>query len=449
MTTVENKKITILGAARSGIAAARLLKKQRARVFVSDFAPADHKQFEIEFLKKENIPCEFNIHSEKVFDADFVVLSPGIPKKSAIVENIISKGIPVYSELEVASWFCRSPIIAITGSNGKTTTTSLLGKMLRAKFTHSIVAGNIGEAFSDYVLESDESHWAAVEVSSFQLETIHSFHPHIVILLNLSPNHLDWYESYKEYIGAKTQILKNLDHDDYLIYNLDDKLICEIVKECPAKKLSFSLNITNALASSHNNVLHLDGKSLIRTEEIKLNGSHNYQNAMAATIAADIAGINRSSIIKVLKTFEGVEHRLEYVTDINGVHFIYDSKATTVESLQVALTSFRSPIILIAGGKDKGGDYSKINHLISKNVRRAVLIGAAKDRMADTWDDLIPLCRSDSLAEAIKIALDQAKPGENVLLSPACSSFDMFKDFEDRGQKFKEIVRTLKKKYEN
>ena len=449
MMTVENKKITVLGAARSGIAAARLLKKKKARVFVSDCAPADHKQFEIEFLKNENIPCEFNIHSEKVFNADFVVLSPGIPKKSAIVENIISKGIPVYSELEVASWFCRSPIIAITGSNGKTTTTSLLGKMLRSKFTQSIVAGNIGEAFSDYVLESDESQWAVVEVSSFQLETIHSFHPHIVILLNLSPNHLDWYESYKEYIEAKTQILKNLDYDDYLIYNLDDKLICEIVQKNPAKKLSFSLNKTNALASSHNNALHLDGKSLIRTEEIKLNGSHNYQNAMAATIAADIAGINRSSIIKVLKKFGGVEHRLEYVTEINGVHFINDSKATTVESLQVALTSFRSPIILIAGGKDKGGDYSKINHLISKNVRRAVLIGAAKDRMADTWDDLIPLFKSDSLAEAIKIAFDQAKPGENVLLSPACSSFDMFKDFEDRGQKFKEIVRTLKKKYEN
>jgi UDP-N-acetylmuramoylalanine--D-glutamate ligase len=447
--TVENKKITILGAARSGIAAARLLKKKNARVFVSDYAPADHKQSEIEFLKNENIDYEFNVHSGKVFDADFVVLSPGIPKKSAIVENIISKGIPVYSELEVASWFCRSPIIAITGSNGKTTTTSLLGKMLRSKFTRSIVAGNIGEAFSDYVLESEESQWAAVEVSSFQLETIHSFHPHIVILLNLSPNHLDWYENYSEYVAAKIQILKNLDRDDFLIYNIDDELICENVQKCPAKKLSFSLNKANALASSHNNALYLKGKSLIRTEEIKLKGSHNYQNAMAASIAADIAGINSLSIIKILKTFEGVEHRLEYVTDINGVHFINDSKATTVESLQVALTSFRSPIILIAGGKDKGGDYSKINHLISKNVRGAVLIGATKDRMAATWSDLIPLYRSDSLAEATKIALEQAKPGENVLLSPACSSFDMFKDFEDRGQKFKEIVRTLKEKYEN
>jgi UDP-N-acetylmuramoylalanine--D-glutamate ligase len=355
----------------------------------------------------------------------------------------------VYSELEVASWFCRSPIIAITGSNGKTTTTSLLGKMLRSKFAQSIVAGNIGEAFSDYVLESEESHWAVVEVSSFQLETIHSFHPHIVILLNLSPNHLDWYESYSEYVGAKFQILKNLDRDDFLIYNLDDELICENVQKCPAKKLSFSLNKTNALASTHNNAIYLKGNSLIRTEEIKLNGSHNYQNAMAATIAADIAGINRLSIIKILKTFEGVDHRLEYVTDIKGVHFINDSKATTVESLQVALTSFRSPIILIAGGKDKGGDYSKLNHLISKNVRGVVLIGAAKDRMAATWSDLVPLYRSDSLAEAIKIALEQARPGENVLLSPGCSSFDMFKDFEDRGQKFKEIVITLKEKYEN
>ena len=449
MKNVGNKSVVILGAARSGLAAARLLNKKGARVFVSDHAAAEDKQAELNILKNEGIKFEFGTHSEKIFEADFVVLSPGIQKTSAIVKNIMAKRISLYSELEVAYWFCKSPIIAITGSNGKTTTTSLLGEMLKAESPGSIVAGNIGDAFSDHVEESKESDWAVVEVSSFQLETIDTFHPQIVILLNLAPNHLDWYKSYNDYVNAKMLIMKNLNSNDYLIFNKDDSLLSEKVENCPARKLTFSLSDAAAGTFLQDNTLFVNERPLIATEEIKLRGFHNYQNSMAASLAAILAGIKKDTIKKVLREFKGIEHRLEFVTEINGVFFINDSKATTVESLAVALTSFESPIILIAGGKDKGSDYSKLNQLIIENTKHVVLIGAAKSKMAKAWDKIISLHPAETLTEAIEKAFDLASPGDNILLSPACSSFDMFKDFEDRGRSFKEIVRQLKNKYEN
>ena len=340
-------------------------------------------------------------------------------------------------------------MIAITGSNGKTTTTTLLGEMLRTETPQSIVAGNIGNALSDFVLESKESNWAALEVSSFQLETIDKFHPRVVVILNLAPNHLDWYDSYEDYIHAKLLILKNLQKDDYLIYNADDALLNEKVQRCPAKKKTFSLSKINASIFIKQNAIVSEGKNLIPTDQIRLQGNHNYLNVMAASLAAKIAGIDEQHIIRVLQDFEGVEHRLEFVTDIRDVKFINDSKATTVESLGVALTSFKTPIILIAGGKDKGSDYSKVNNLLIENVREVVLIGSAKEKMSEAWQNIISIHKADTLSHAVQIAFDLARPGENVLLSPACSSFDMFKDFEERGKKFKEIVHKMKLKYEN
>ena len=449
MIDVKDKTIVVLGAARSGLAAAILLQKKQANVFVSDNAEENQKKTEMQILQDQQINYEFGQHSNKVFDADFVVLSPGIPSQSAIVQELLSKNIPVYSELEIASWFCASPIIAITGSNGKTTTTTLLGEMLRTESPQSIVAGNIGNAFSEVVLESEESNWAAVEVSSFQLETIDNFHPRVVIILNLAPNHLDWYDSYEDYINAKLLILKNLQDGDYLIYNADDKLLHEKVRNCPAKKKTFSLQDTNASIFVHKNEIIYEDKILIKTDEIRLNGNHNYQNAMAASLAAKIAGIDDQTISRVLKDFKGVEHRLEFVSEVKGISFINDSKATTVESLGVALTSFQTPIILIAGGKNKGSDYGKLNTLIGENVREVILIGSAKEKMSEAWRAIVPIHLSDTLTDAVEMAYRLAKPGENVLLSPSCSSFDMFKDFEDRGKKFKEIVYKLKFKHEN
>jgi UDP-N-acetylmuramoylalanine--D-glutamate ligase len=449
MINVKDKTVTILGAARSGIAAAKLLKQKQARVFVSDLAAKDQKSLEIQTLEDEKIDFEFGQHSKIILDADFAVLSPGIPRHLPVVQNLISKKIPVYSEIEIASWFCVSPIIAITGSNGKTTTTTLIGEMLRAETPQSIVAGNIGSALSDFVLTSDENIWATVEVSSFQLETIDTFHPRVAIILNLAPNHLDWYDSFEDYVEAKLLILKNLQEEDYLIYNADDELLSEKVNHCPANKMTFSLQNKDASIFLDGGKLISDDKNLIGTNEIKLNGNHNYQNAMAAILAAKIAGIKDESISKVLKEFKGVEHRLEYVGEIEGITFMNDSKATTIESLAVALTSFETPIILIAGGKDKGSDYSKLNNLIAENVRQVILIGTAKDKMSKAWKDIVPVHLSDTLGDAVEAAFKMAVTGETVLLSPACSSFDMFNDFEDRGKQFKETVYKLKFKYEN
>jgi UDP-N-acetylmuramoylalanine--D-glutamate ligase len=446
---LKNKRVVIMGAARSGLAAARLLQSQGADVFVSDSAAPETKQVEREILKQNNIPSEFGGHSQKIESAELVVLSPGIPRTIKPIQSFLQRNIPVYSEIEVASWFCRSPIIAVTGSNGKTTTTTLLGEMIKYRFPEAIVAGNIGRAFSDYLPVAPESKWVVLEVSSFQLETIDRFHPLIVILLNLAPNHLDWYASYEEYVNAKLRIIKNLEKKDYLIYNYDDELICRKIAGCPAEKFSFSLKTKSARAYMAEGRIFIGNNHLIRTADIRLKGSHNYQNAMAAALAASQAGISQKGIVHILKTFTGVEHRLEYVTSINQVHFINDSKATTVESLAVALTSFNTPIVLIAGGKDKGSDYTKLIRLLKENVRMAILIGSAKEKINQAWRDTIPLKTSGNLEEAVELAFKSARPGENILLSPACSSYDMFKDFEERGKRFKEIVHKLKIKYEN
>ena len=449
MIDIKDKKIVILGAARSGLAAAKLLHKKQAVVFVSDHADQSEKQEAIKILRDQQISYEFGQHSDKVFEADLVVLSPGISSRLKIVWELRSKGIPVFSELEIASWFCASPIIAVTGSNGKTTTTTLLGEMLRTEMPQSIVAGNIGNAFSDFVLDSNKSNWAAIEVSSFQLETIDTFHPRVVVILNLAPNHLDWYDSFEDYIRAKLFVLKNLQKDDYLIYNADDTLLEDRIRSSPAKKKTFSLSKSNATFFKEKNKLILEEQILITTDQIRLNGNHNYQNAMAAALAAKIAGIDDQNIVSVLSSFKGVEHRLEFVVEIKGVNFINDSKATTVESLSVALTSFKTPIILIAGGKDKGSDYHKLDDLISKHVREIVLIGSAREKMSAAWQHLCSLHQSETLSDAVELAFRLAKPGENVLLSPACSSFDMFQDYEDRGKQFKEIVNRVKSEYEN
>jgi UDP-N-acetylmuramoylalanine--D-glutamate ligase len=243
--------------------------------------------------------------------------------------------------------------------------------------------------------------------------------------------------------------MKNLTESDYLIYNADDELLSEKVHDCPAIKRTFSVQEKSASIFLENDNIICEDKNLIHINQIQLKGFHNYQNAMAGILAAKIAGTDDQNIVKVLKSFRGVEHRLEYVREIEGVNFINDSKATTLESLAVALTSFQSPIVLIAGGKDKGSDYSKLNKLISENVRQVILIGSAKEKMSESWHDIVPVHLSDSLADAVETAFGLAESGENILLSPACSSFDMFKDFEDRGKQYKELVYNLKFKHEN
>ena len=444
MREIKGKHITILGAARSGIAAADLLFRQGAEVFVSDIAKEEIKNNEINKLKGLGIPFEFGKHSDRVFDSDFVVLSPGIPVASDIVQKILKLNIPVLSEIEIASWFCKSPMIAVTGSNGKTTTTTLIGEMLKTEQPQRIQAGNIGNPFASQVLNSVEDNWTVIEVSSFQLETIEEFHPKVVVLLNLAPNHLDRYEgNYEKYVSAKLNILKNLNQDDFIIYNFDDRLLSEKIQYSKAQKLSFSTLNKNADAFLSDSILMIENAELIDTKIIKLNGIHNYMNSMAAVLASRKAGISKDSIIKILQEFSGVEHRLEFVREFNGIDYVNDSKATTVESLAVALQSFDHPIVLIAGGKDKGSDFSKLNPLIGKYTREVILIGVAKEKMSNSWAKIKPVHFADTLEEAVMMATQIAKEKDTVLLSPACASFDMFTDYEDRGKQFKSIVNNL------
>lgn len=446
---VRGKRVSVLGAARSGLAAARLLKNMGALVFVSDLAERQKKEEAAVFLEREGIPFEFGAHSARIFQADFCVLSPGIPVASEVVQTMLKKGIPVYSEIEVASWFFKGPLIAVTGSNGKTTTTTLIGEMLRQKYPQAAVAGNIGQPFSDFVEGSAEDVWGVVEVSSFQLETIETFHPNQVVLLNFAPNHLDRYPDYEAYVEAKWRVTMNLDENDVLVYNAAD---AEIVRRLPmlsCQKQGFHIEgDTSAQAYFAENALFLNGQKLIDVREMSLRGLHNYMNAMAAALAARTAGISVDDIRQVLRNFKGVEHRLEFVRELDGVKFINDSKATTVESLYYALQSFDQPIILIAGGKDKGSDFTRLNDSIAQKVKALVLIGKAADKMLQAWGHLKPTVTPKTLREAVEKAFELAEPGDVVLLSPACASFDMFRDFEDRGRQFKQIVQQLRGKHE-
>jgi UDP-N-acetylmuramoylalanine--D-glutamate ligase len=441
---VKGKRITILGAARSGLAAARLLGNQGAQVFVSDSAPEDKKQNEVAALRRSGIDYEFGQHSERAFAADLMILSPGIPVQSYVVQRFIKSGTPVYSEIEMAAQFCRSPFIAVTGSNGKTTTTTLIGEMLKKQFPRAFMAGNIGTAFSEYALASTPDSYGVVEVSSFQLETIDRFHPHQAVALNFAPNHLDRYPSYDDYLKAKWRITKNLGKGDRLIYNASDELLSQWAARCPAQQIGFDIRGRKQFAAIYDGqAIFLEGEKIIEVSAMPLRGEHNYMNAMAAGLAALGAGVPQAAIHEVLATFKGVEHRLEFVAEIAGVKYINDSKATTVESLAVALKSFTEPIILIAGGKDKGSDFTTLNNLLRERAKEIILIGKATEKMSAAWQGVKPIYCAGSLQDAVNRAEHSAVAGDVVLLSPACASYDMFIDFEDRGRQFKNLVNQL------
>ncbi|RMH63132.1 MAG: UDP-N-acetylmuramoyl-L-alanine--D-glutamate ligase [Calditrichaeota bacterium] len=439
---VRGKHITVLGAARSGVAAALLLHAHGARVFVSDMAPEAHKADAARQLKEAGIEYEFGLHSGRVFQSQAVVLSPGIPYATTVVQALVKNDIPVVSEIEAAWWFNKSPLIGVTGSNGKTTTTTLIGAMLRQKEPESIVAGNIGTPFSALVEQTAPGRWAVVELSSFQLETIRTFKPRVAVVLNFSPNHLNRYPSYEAYQDAKWRITMRCDADDLLVYNADDPLLAERAVRHSARTAAFSLH-EQADASLVEGELFLRGRALLPVAEMGLKGKHNYMNALAAALAASEAGVSDAQIAATLRQFTGLEHRLEQVRTVDDVLYVNDSKATTVESLYWALQSFDAPVILIAGGQDKGSDFTRLNDLIRKHVRRVILIGTAADKMEAAWQGVTELERAGNMEEAVQKARAGAQRGDVVLLSPACASFDMFDDYEARGRIFKNIVKGL------
>ncbi|GAB4376875.1 MAG: UDP-N-acetylmuramoyl-L-alanine--D-glutamate ligase [Calditrichia bacterium] len=440
-------RVAVLGAARSGISVALLLAQSGSAVLLSEVKDRSALSLPMEEIFRHSIQLETGGHSDALLDSDLICISPGLPLDLPILQKAREKGIPVVGELEVASWFCPAPIIAVTGSNGKTTTTALTGSILKQFTPTTIVAGNIGMPFSRYVQNLTSDGLAVLEVSSFQLETIYSFHPHIAVIMNLTANHLDRYADFEDYARAKLNILKNMENEDILIYNGDDPYLRKTISAVAPRAMVFSQNAhesEGAYREENSLIINYQNKRIaIAVAKTHLRGAHNYYNMMAAALIAVIRGVPEDIIQRQIEQFPGVEHRLEVVRKLNGVIFVNDSKATTIDSLAWALRSFKEPIILIAGGKYKGGDFSELNPLLKNKVRLAVLIGQAAERMAQSWQGVIPVQHAGSLGEAVNLAYAEAQSGDVVLLSPACSSFDMFSDYEDRGRKFKELVARL------
>jgi UDP-N-acetylmuramoylalanine--D-glutamate ligase len=445
---------TILGAARSGLAVARLLRGEGARVFVSDSRPADASADAIALLDGIGAEYEFGGHTDRALEADAMILSPGVPDTIPIVRAAAGRGLAITNEIEIAWRRCRAPIVAITGTNGKTTTTELAGHIFRTSGRRTHVAGNVGLPFSEVVPLADESSIVVLELSSFQLEHISTFKPKVAVILNITPDHLDRYASFEEYRGAKYRITMNQDAGDTLIYNADDAGLAELPSLTRARTLGFSireelaegaflrdglltLRMAPAGASNHE-------QSIMRADEIRIRGPHNLYNSMAAALSARVLGVDSGVIRDSLMTFAGVPHRLEPVRELDGVRWVNDSKATNVDSLWYALSSFVEPVVLIAGGKSKKNNYDALLPLLRRHVKGVVLVGDAADEMEAAFAEVTKTYRAGySMEEAVTIARSIASAGDVVLLSPACASFDMFDNYEHRGDVFRNLVNEL------
>ena len=446
---LSGRNVSVIGAARSGVAVAHLLKQNGAHVFVSDAAPAEKILDSIAQLQAEGIQFETGEHSERVYDCSLMVISPGVPSDAPVVREAKQRGRHVVSELEVASWFCSAPIAAITGSNGKTTTATLTGRILADAKTKHVVAGNIGTAFSSVVLGLGAADVAVLEVSSFQLDHCESFRPAIAAILNITEDHMDRYEhSMERYAASKARIFMNMRESDTMIYGADDPWTMNVVPRARCKTLGVSARQglpEGAFVDRGTMVTVLGGvrTEIIPTRDIFIRGTHNLYNAMTAALVAQLLGVKPESIRGTLRTFEGVEHRLEFVRELNSVRYYNDSKATNVDSVWYALQSFTEPIILLLGGRDKGNDYARLVELVKQHVKAVVAIGESADKVEAAFKSATMVKRANSIEEAVATANAAAGRGDVVLLSPACASFDWFKNYEHRGKVFKELVNNL------
>jgi UDP-N-acetylmuramoylalanine--D-glutamate ligase len=448
-TLLHTKKVSVVGAARSGVAVAMLLKSQGAVVYVSDSAAADKLQASLPTLQAEKINYEVGGHSDRVYECELMVISPGVPSNAPLVLEAQKRKIKVVSEIEVGSWFCRAPIVAITGSNGKTTTTTLTGRILSNAAKKHVVAGNIGTAFSSVVLELVETDVAVLEVSSFQLDHCEEFSPKISVLLNITPDHLDRYDhSMEKYAASKARIFQNQQADDVLIYNQDDEWTNKIVMQAQCRTIGFSREqklSEGAFVEEGKLVTSLHGtrSEVIDINQIFIKGMHNLYNSMAAVLVGQLLGVDVTLMQSTLKTFEGIEHRLEFVRRLNDVSYYNDSKATNVDSVWFALQSFKEPIVLFLGGRDKGNDYSRLTELVHRQVKAIIAIGESADIVEQSFKGATVISKASSMEEAVATARFLAQPGDVVLLSPACASFDWFKNYEHRGEVFKQLVNNL------
>ncbi len=442
------KRIVILGAGESGAGAAVLAKKKGFDVFVSDMSKINDKYKKI--LDDHNIEWEEGHHTEeKILNASEIVKSPGIPKEAPMIKKVMEKGIHIISEIEFASRYTNSKMVCITGSNGKTTTTSLIYHIFKEAGYDAGLAGNIGKSLALQVAE-DPHEYYIIELSSFQLDNMYDFHANIAILLNITPDHLDRYDfCMQNYVDAKMRIIQNQTENDSFIYWNDDPIIKKELEKYDIKAIVFPFS---ELKENGSIGYIEEGKYIIEKptpfnmeqEELSLSGKHNIYNSLAAGIATNIAGIKKEVIRKSLSDFPGVEHRLEKVTKVGGVQYINDSKATNVDACWYALESMKTPTILIVGGKDKGNDYNAIKPLVKEKCVGLVYLGADNKKLHDNFDNMgIPVRDTHSMKECVQACYEMAKPGDTVLLSPCCASFDLFKNMEDRGDQFKTLVRNL------
>jgi UDP-N-acetylmuramoylalanine--D-glutamate ligase len=446
---VKGKNVTVVGLARSGVAAANALVSMGARVTVTDRRPEAELGPQCALLAPD-IAKSLGSHPDDIFTgADLVVISPGVPLGIPPIVKAAQAGVELMGELELAYRLSDSPFIAITGTNGKSTTTTLVGEMLKADGLDVLVGGNLGNALTEKPEALTGRDWVVAEVSSFQLEAIDEFNPKIAAILNVTDDHMDRYSSLEDYAVAKAQIFANQSHSDILVLNADDPIVMDLAESSISRKIPFSRtrHLREGVYVHEGIVIDAteSGKRIhvINTDEIGIKGAHNLENALAATAICLAAGVHERSIARVLAEFKGLEHRLEPVRELDGVSYINDSKGTNVGAVMKSIESFESPVILIAGGLDKHSDFAPLVPLVKERVKTLVLIGKAADEMERVLGGAARVLRAANMEDAVALSKAEASPGDVVLLSPACASFDMFADFEDRGRKFKEAVMAL------
>ncbi|HJT19930.1 MAG TPA: UDP-N-acetylmuramoyl-L-alanine--D-glutamate ligase [Nitrospira sp.] len=455
-------RVTVIGLARSGVAACRLLQEAGAQVTVADRKEPRDLGGMLVNIDRSRVRVAVGADYESSLDAaDLIVISPGVPYRMDALERVRRRGIKVIGELELASWFLTAPILAVTGTNGKSTTITLIGRMLAAQGKRAFVGGNLGTALSEAAWtalramkqgQPDPYDYLAVEVSSFQLETIDRFHPWIASVLNVTVDHQDRYDSLDHYLAAKRRIFENQTTTDFALFNLDDERVAEMGQRVSARRLGFTRRqpIENDLDGG----TYLEGDLIVTTvtgqrqeicrrNEIRMLGHHNVENVMAAATYASVWGCPVEVIRHVVTTFPGLEHALELVRERRGVRFVNDSKGTNVDATLKALEGIDNPIWLIAGGRDKGGDFARLTEAVHRRVKRVIVIGEAAPILRNVWSGVTEISDAATLQEAVELASRGAVAGEVVLLSPACASFDMFTDYQDRGRQFKAAVCAL------
>jgi UDP-N-acetylmuramoylalanine--D-glutamate ligase len=446
---MKNKRVTVIGLGNSGLNAALLLKDVGALVRVTEGADNAAVRKNADILNEKRIVYEAGRHTKDfIRDSELVVVSPGVENSSPALRWAHDLNVPIISEMELGYRYCKGNIIAITGTNGKSTATTLIGEILKGGEIDTVVCGNIGNSLCGEVGRINMRTWVVLEVSSFQLERVEDFKPAIAVILNITDDHMDRYDKFDDYFNEKLKIFKNQDEEDILILNRDAKELTGLEKKARSKTLYYSrLSATNGSYLKGNKIICAAGTGrgddVCELEDIKLKGMHNVENVLAAVLAAASAGVKQKSMRDSIKNFTGLRHRFETVSIIGGVEYIDDSKGTTVDSALRALESCAGPVILIAGGKDKKSDYSLVRDIIKKRVKCLVLIGEAKNRIKELLGGVVQTREAATMQEAVGLSRALAETGDLVVLSPMCSSFDMFKDYKERGDVFKKAVLEL------